>query len=166
MSLPWNRGRSRKPSRRVILQGRNQYRPGLEHLEVRNLLAAVTVNAGQVIRPVKTQLLGANLAWWDSNLNTPQTQQMVQAAGLTAFRFGGGSSSDSLHFNNPAPFGNPTSYSNMASFINSVNGQGMATLDYGSGSPQEAAAFLAYLNAPVGNTTVIGNGQQWNDSTN
>ena len=41
----------------------------------------------------------------------------------------------------------------MASFIASVNGVGLATLDYGSGSPQEAAAFLAYLNAPVGNTT-------------
>ena len=54
----------------------------------------------------------------------------------------------------------------MASFIASVNGVGLATLDYGSGSPQEAAAFLAYLNAPVGNTTPIGTGQEWNDSTN
>ena len=43
---------------------------------------------------------------------------------------------------------------------------GVATLDYGSGSPQEAAAFLAYLNAPVGNTTAIGMGGEWNDSTN
>ena len=54
----------------------------------------------------------------------------------------------------------------MASFIASVNGVGLATLDYGSGSPQEAAAFLAYLDAPVGNTTPIGNGQEWNDTTN
>ena len=54
----------------------------------------------------------------------------------------------------------------MASFISSVNGVGLATIDYGSGSPQEAAAFLAYLKRPVGNTTPIGNGQEWNDSTN
>ena len=54
----------------------------------------------------------------------------------------------------------------MASFIASVNGQAVVTLDYGSGSPQEAAAFLAYLNAPVGNTTVIGNGPEWSDTAN
>ncbi len=54
----------------------------------------------------------------------------------------------------------------MASFISSVKGVGLATIDYGSGSPQEAAAFLAYLNAPVGNTTQIGVGAEWNDSTN
>jgi hypothetical protein len=47
-----------------------------------------------------------------------------------------------------------------------MNGVGLTTIDYGSGSPQEAAAFLAYLNAPVGNTTSIDIGQEWNDSTN
>jgi hypothetical protein len=54
----------------------------------------------------------------------------------------------------------------MASFISSVNGVGLLTLDYGSGSPQEAAAFLAYLNAQPSNTTVIGMGITWNDTTN
>src|SRR5262249_38527535 len=43
-----------------------------------------TVNAGTVIGPVATNMLGVNLAWWDDKLTTPQTQQMVQAAGLTA----------------------------------------------------------------------------------
>ena len=54
----------------------------------------------------------------------------------------------------------------MASFIASVNGQAIITLDYGSGSPQEAAAMLAYFNGSVNNTTVIGNGQEWSDSAN
>ena len=53
----------------------------------------------------------------------------------------------------------------MASFVASMNGQAVVTLDYGSGSPQEAAAELAYLNAPVGATTPIGDGQEWNDQT-
>ena len=69
----------------------------------RQLLATITVNAGQVVRAVDTQLLGVNVAWYDSDLNTPQTQQMVQAAGLTMFRFPGGSSSDDFHFNAPRP---------------------------------------------------------------
>ena len=135
-------------------------------LEDRELLATVTVNAASVVRSVDTQLLGVNLAWWDSDLNTAPTEQMVQAAGLTMFRLPGGSSSDDFHFNAPPTYNGEGTDSTMASFIASVNGVGLATLDYGSGSPQEAAAFLAYLNAPVGNTTPIGNGQEWNDTTN
>ena len=124
------------------------------------------MNPSQVDRAINTQVLGVNLAWWDSNLNTTQTQQLVQAAGLTMFRFPGGSSSDDFHFNSPPAYNGQGTDASMASFIASVGGVGLATTDYGSGSPQEAAAFLAYLDAPVGNTTQIGNGQEWNDSTN
>ncbi len=130
------------------------------------MLAVVSVDAGEVIRPVDTQLLGVNLTSPDVNLNTSETQQMVQAAGLTSFRLPGGSQSDDFHFNARRLIPRGGTDSSMASFIASVNGNAMVTLDYGSGSPQEAAAFLAYLNAPVGNTTAIGNGQEWNDSTN
>jgi alpha-L-arabinofuranosidase len=145
---------------------RRPCRPQLETLEHRNLLSSVTVNAGQVLRPVDNQVLGTNLAWWDSNLNTSQTQQMVQAAGLNMFRFPGGSSSDTFHFNATPTYNGEGTAPSMASFISSVNGTGMVTLDYGSGSPQEAAAFLAYLNAPTSNTTAIGQGEQWNTATN
>src|SRR5262249_11799326 len=149
----------RRSTRRTAL-------PGIEPLERRELLAVVSVNAGQVVRPVDTQLLGVNIDWWDSNLNTQETQQMVQAAGLTMFRFPGGSSSDDFHFNDPPTYHGKRTEASMNSFIAAVGGQGLATLDYGSGSPQEAAALLAYLNAPAGNTTALGNGQEWNDSAN
>jgi len=148
--------RNRGAKRRQLL--------GFDDLERRELLASVTVNAGQVVRSVAPQLLGVNLTWWDTNLNTPQTQQLVQAAGLTMFRFPGGSSSDDFHFNAPPTYNGEGTDASMASFVDSVAGVGLATTDYGSGSPQEAAAFLAYLEAPVGNTTAIGNGQEWNDS--
>jgi hypothetical protein len=126
--------------------------------------AAVTVDAGQVVRSVNANVLGVNVAWWDSHLNTTQTQQMVQAAGLTMFRFPGGSSSDEFHFNDPPSYSGKGTVASMASFIDSVGGVGMVTLDYGSGSPQEAAALLAYLNAPVGSSAVIGHGQEWDNS--
>ncbi len=144
---------------------RTRRRPAIEGLESRELLATVTVNASAVVRAVNPQLLGVNVDWWDSDLNTSQTQQMVEAAGLTMFRFPGGSSSDDFHFNAPPTYNGEGTDASIASFISSVNGVGLATIDYGSGSPQEAAAFLAYLEAPVGNTTPIGNGQEWNDST-
>jgi hypothetical protein len=121
--------------------------------------AAVTVDVGQVVRPVDTKVLGVNVDWWDPNVNTAQTDQMVQAAGLTLFRLGGGSSTDELHFN-----AQPMAAGRMASLIASVGGAGMVTLDYGSGSPQEAAAYLAYLNAPVDSSAVIGHGEEWDNS--
>ncbi len=136
-----------------------------EFLERRALLATVTVNASQIVCAVNTNLLGVNVAWWDTDLNATQTAQMVEAAGLTMFRFPGGSSSDDFHFNAPSTYNGEGTDGSMAEFIDSVSGVGLATVDYGSGSPQEAAAFLAYLEAPVGNTTAIGNGQEWNDTT-
>ena len=68
-----------------------------------------------------------------------------------------------IPFQRPALLHGGGDRASMASFIASVDGQGLVTLDYGSGSPQEAAAFLAYLDAPVGNTTPIGMGEEWND---
>ena len=53
----------------------------------------------------------------------------------------------------------------MAQFATELNAASIVTLDYGSGSPQEAAALLAYLDGAVGNTTPIGNGEQWNPAT-
>jgi hypothetical protein len=149
--------------RRVASSGRR--RLGFEPLESRDLLAAVSVNVGDVLRSVNNQVLGINLGWWDSYLSTSQTAQLVKAAGLTLFRLPGGSDSDILHFNVPPPQGDP-SLPAMANFIASVGGGGMVTLDYGSGSPQEAAALLAYLDAPVTNTTPIGFGEEWNTTTN
>ena len=139
--------------------------PGVQPLEIRDLLATVSVDAGQIVRSVNPQLLGVNTAWWDTDLNTPETQQMAEAAGLNLFRLPGGSSSDDFHFNAPPTYQGEGTIPSMASFVASVNGQAVVTLDYGSGSPQEAAAELAYLNAPVGATTQIGDGQEWNDST-
>jgi alpha-L-arabinofuranosidase len=139
-------------------------RPGIEPLEARALLAVVTVNAGDVVNPVNAQLLGVNIASYDSDLNTGQTQQMVEAAGLDVFRIGG-SGADETHFNTAPTYTGEGTIATMAQFIASVDGQGIVTVDYGSGSPQEAAALLAYLDAPVGNTTPIGMGEEWNTST-
>jgi hypothetical protein len=128
---------------------------------------SATVNAGSVVGPVSTNMLGVNLTWWDDKLTTSQTQQMVQAAGLDAFRFPGGSSSDDFHFNVAANYGDPVAVTipQFAQFIETRGGVGLVTLDYGSGSPQEAAAELAYLEGSPTDTTVIGNGLEWNDST-
>jgi hypothetical protein len=138
----------------------------LEQLEDRTVPSVVTVDASQAIRTATSQVLGANVAWWDTSLNTAQTQQMVQAAGLNFFRFPGGSSSDTWHFNVGPTYSGEGTTPSMASFIASVNGTGMVTVNYGTGSPQEGAALLAYLNGNVGDPTQIGVGLQWSSASN
>jgi alpha-L-arabinofuranosidase len=125
----------------------------------------VTVDASRVVRQVNPQVLGVNLAWWDTNLNTPRTVQMARDAGLNFFRFPGGSSSDEYHFADPPSYNGRGTAATFANFIASAGGQSMVTLNYGTGSPQEAAAWLAYLNAAPGDPTSIGMGQQWNPAT-
>jgi hypothetical protein len=147
-------------------RARRRLQPCLEPLEDRTLPSVVTVNAGQTVRAVDTQVLGVNVNWWDTALNTTQTRQMVQAAGLNFFRFPGGSSSDTWHFNSPPTYNGEGTSPSMTQFIASVGGNGVVTLNYGTGSPQEAAAFLAYLDGKVGDTTPFGTGLQWSNAAN
>ena len=126
-----------------------------------------TVNAASNLHAVNTNLLGTNLAWWYGDATTSQTQQMVEQAGLNIYRFPGGSASDDYHFNvsNNGGDSSAETIPQFAQFIQAVGGTGMITLDYGSGSPQEAAAEMAYLVGSPSDTTTIGTGIEWNDST-
>jgi hypothetical protein len=96
----------------------------LEPLEARDVPAAINVNFSHVVRAVNKHDLGVNATWWDTNLNTAQTAQMVKAAGLSMFRFPGGSSSDSWHFANPPTYSGEGTTPSMAEFIASVKGGG------------------------------------------
>ncbi len=128
---------------------------------------SATVNAGTSIAASTNNLVGVNTAWWDDQLTTTQTQQMVQAAGLHLYRLPGGSSADDFHFNvahNYSPYAD--TLPQMAQFVASVGGSGIVTTDYGSGSPQEAEAELAYLEGSTSDTTAIGNGIEWSDTGN
>ncbi len=124
-----------------------------------------TIKVAAVVGAVNPALVGVNLGWWDPDLTTPQTQQLVEAAGLNIFRIPGGSSSDDYHFNNPHNYrSDETTIPQYAEFIQAVGGKGLVTMDYGSGSPQEAEAELAYLSGSASDNTTIGNGIEWNDA--
>ncbi len=53
----------------------------------------------------------------------------------------------------------------MNALTENAGGDGLVTVNYGTGSPQEAAAYLAYCNAAVGDPTVLGVGLQWSDAS-
>ena len=128
---------------------------------------ASTINAATDVNPTTAAELGVNLAYWDDQMLTTQTEQMASSAGMTMYRFPGGSASDDFHFNVSDNYGDGVANTipQFAEFISAVGGTGIVTVDYGSGSPQEAAAELAYLEGSPSDTTSIGTGLEWNDST-
>src|SRR5690349_18243082 len=115
--------------------------------------ANVTVNSGTAVQTVDDRLFGANSTIWDSALGTPQTQALIQAAGIRAIRLPGGSLSDEYHWRINKNRDNAWIWSsgfNVSSALaSSLQAHAMITVNYGSGTPEEAAAWVAYANFPA-----------------
>lgn len=113
----------------------------------------VTVNANQPVRTVTNRMFGINAVMWDPDLATTQTIDLVNAAGLRFIRIPGGSVSDEYHWNINRSLSNTWSWaSGMDAFttlIAGANAQVTAVANYGTGTPEEAAAWVAYANAPA-----------------
>jgi hypothetical protein len=158
----------RKSSAGGLSRRRHRAKEGCfaETLEARMLLSTVTVNAGTIVRTVPGDMVGINTAPWDGLLNSAQTLSLSQAAGLNAVRIGGGSTADTVHFNSMSGQQSGGTFGQAATYAASVNSAStVVTVDYGQGSPQEAAALLAYYNGSTTSTLSLGMGEEWNTST-
>ncbi len=154
-------------NRRTLLQ--------VEILEARETPSVATVQAGQVVRTATSAVLGADLPGYDRYLSaahdgtgiTPdaQTVQMVQNAGLSLLRLSDGSGADEFHFSQPSPPNQfPAGAALRANFIAAVGADAIVTVNFGTGTPQEAAAYLAYLDGSTANNFAIGtdtHGTDW-----
>ncbi len=120
----------------------------------------LTVNANQTIRTADARWFGMNVAIWDSALDTPISLAALTNMGIRALRFPGGSASDDYHWIYNRQDSNTWSWSTSpASFIHLVtnaNEQSMITVNYGTGFTNEAAAWVAYVNAATNSTTPLG----------
>jgi len=121
-------------------------------------LVHLGVNATNTLRSADARWFGLNTATWDGELGNAQTLPMVEAAGIEAFRWPGGSTSDGYHWASDIS-GNDT-------FINLVTNAGVGTncfvtVNYGSGTSNEAAAFVKFLN--ITNHCNIGNWEVGNE---
>ncbi len=115
--------------------------------------ATVTVNAGNPLRTVDDRLFGANSTIWDGALGSAQTQSLLQAAGIRAIRLPGGSTSDEYHWRINKTRDNTwtwaSDFSVSSTLTSNLSAQAMITVNYGSGTPEEAAAWVAYANFPT-----------------
>ncbi len=110
----------------------------------------VTVNAAQPLRTVDARHFGVNTAVWDGVFDTPTTTSLLTAMGNQALRFPGGSLSDDYHWATNTTDSNTwqwaTSFTSFAQVATAVGSQVFITVNYGSGTPAEASAWVSSSN--------------------
>jgi hypothetical protein len=115
----------------------------------------VTVNAGEGLGTVPSTAYGANQAVWDTNMNTPASVQLLSQAHVGMMRYPGGSYGDGFHWQTDTMTGGGyiapgTGFDSFMGTVKSVGAQAILIANYGSGTPQEAAAWVRYANVTKG----------------
>ncbi|MCY0878705.1 MAG: cellulose-binding protein [Firmicutes bacterium] len=101
--------------------------------------ATVQVSPPPVPQPVPNTAIGMNTAEWDGNLYTPGVPQKLEAMGVQALRWPGGSFADTFDWEQV-----PFEINMFAQLVHEIHAQAIITVNYGSGTPAEAAAEVRY----------------------
>jgi hypothetical protein len=99
------------------------------------------VDAANTVGRVDARQFGLNTATWDGALGNSQTLPLLRQIGCTALRWPGGSTSDTYHWASDSA-GNAT-FQHLAT---NLGAQVFTTINYGSGTPAEAAAWVRSAN--------------------
>ncbi|MGD0815282.1 MAG: alpha-L-arabinofuranosidase [Verrucomicrobiota bacterium] len=120
----------------------------------------LAVNATNAIRTADARWFGLNTAIWDGYFDSEQTVMLLTNMGIQALRLPGGSASDDYHWvddkSDWTGYSWATSVANFIQIITNINAETMITVNYGSGTPPEAAAWVAYCNGATTNTYTLG----------
>jgi alpha-L-arabinofuranosidase len=142
--------------------------------------ATVTVDLGMSIGDgVSPDLMGIHTSVYDGRMSDATTPGLLRAVGMKSLRYPGGSYGDlyhwSTHTGTATPSGEPyiapnTGMGAFVQLLDAVGANALITVNYGTnaagdgpGTPEEAAAWVAYANAMPDDTTVIGSagGVDW-----
>lgn len=111
---------------------------------------SVTVHAHDRIRTVDPRLFGLNTAIWDGSFNTATTAELLNEVDNQALRFPGGSASDAYHWKTNMSEGQTfqwaTNFDAFASIARTTQAEVYITVNYGTGTPEEAADWVRYSN--------------------
>jgi hypothetical protein len=113
--------------------------------------AQVTIDGRNTLDVLPQTAIGINNAVWDSHLQDPSVPGLLVQDGVKIMRFPGGSTSDTYHWQtNTIEPGNTSAGNNtfddFMSVVHQTGAQAMITVNYGSGTPEEAAAWVKYAN--------------------
>lgn len=114
----------------------------------------ITVNARAGLADVPETGIGTNHAIWDTHLGSDETADLLKAAHVRLLRYPGGSYSDIYHWaDHTAPGGYVAPNTDFDTFMAGVRrtgAQAMVTANYGTGTAEEAAAWVRYANVTKG----------------
>jgi Putative Ig domain len=111
--------------------------------------ATVTVTASQHLVTIPVDAGGVNVAVWDDHLTDAGNAALLQAAGLTRWRYPGGSTADMyLWQSNSCSNGMYTSpkvnIDGLMAMAAAAGAKPLITVNYGSSTASDAAAWVAY----------------------
>ena len=116
--------------------------------------AQVTIDASKSVGTISPTAFGLNTAAWDSHLLDASLPGLVQQAGVRILRFPGGSTSDFYNWQSNTVqtcsiCGGVNASDTFDAFMGVTQASGaqaMITVNYGSGTPQQAADWVQYAN--------------------
>ncbi|HCI78485.1 MAG TPA: cellulose-binding protein, partial [Ktedonobacter sp.] len=114
----------------------------------------VSINANTSNGTVPGTALGMNTAAWDSHMLDASIPNLLQQDGVKVMRFPGGSTSDYYKWQSNTALtcsvcGGVDASDTFDAFMGvtgATGAQAMITVNYGSGTPQEAAGWVQYAN--------------------
>jgi hypothetical protein len=110
----------------------------------------IPVDISRTRRTADARWFGVNTAIWDSNFDTPSTLSALSELGCRVLRYPGGSLSDQYHWatdlSPDSTFTWPTSYTNFAHIATNLGAQVFITVNYGTGTTNEAADWVRSAN--------------------
>jgi len=113
-------------------------------------LVNVTINPKQRIRKVDRRMFGLNAAVWDGAYASPNTTALLTELNNQALRFPGGSMADVYHWQTNMSEGQTfewaTSFDEFVAIAAATRAAVYITANYGTGTPEEAAAWVKYAN--------------------
>src|SRR5690348_5160646 len=116
-----------------------------------SLSAQVTLNSS-FLGIIPRTAFGVNDAVWDGNLLDSNLPGLLAADGVQMMRYPGGSTSDVYHWQSDTTvpgqsYASPSNtFDAFMGVVHATGAQAMITVNYGSGTPQEAAGWVQYAN--------------------
>jgi hypothetical protein len=116
-----------------------------------NNAIAVNVNAADVLGTVPDIATGLNTATYDGHLNDSAVPTAITGAGVTALRYPGGSTADAYHWQtntlDDGGYIDPNDgFDDFMGIARKTGASPIITVNYGSGTAAEAAAWVKYSN--------------------
>ena len=130
----------------------------------------VTVSPQSVVRTIDNRIYGLNATIWDGLFSSEASGALLSAMNTQAIRIPGGSEADNYDWqtgrsvSKESSYQWPTDAAMFAQRIEASGAQAYVTVNYGSGTPEQAAAWVAYYNGGTASGISLGvdsKGRDW-----